>query len=450
MFNALTERFNETLKRLRGQGRITEENVNETLGEIRRALLEADVALPVVKSFTQEIQTRAVGQEVVGSLNPGQAFTKIVYDELVRILGTESAPIKLEVAKPIVILMAGLQGSGKTTTVAKLAKLFKEDKQKVLVASCDIYRPAAMAQLETLAKQIDVAYFPADASQAPTQIATAAVDHARRQFVDIVIIDTAGRLHIDDAMMKEITALHSVLNPAETLFVVDSMTGQDAANSAKAFHEALPLTGVVLTKVDGDARGGAALSVRYLTGKPIKYIGVGEKTDALELFHPDRIASRILDMGDVLSLVEEVERKIDKKKAEKFSKKIRKGQGFDLEDFREQLQQMSKMGNLTSLLSKLPGMGGMAAKLPEALDDKKFSQIIAIINSMTFQERRFPQIISGSRKKRIAGGSGTQIQDINRLLKQFTQMQKIMKKMGKPGAMQNMMRRMQGMFPGEM
>lgn len=448
MFENLSERLARTLKNLRGHGKLTEENMTDALREVRLSLLDADVALPVVKAFLEQVKTRALGQEVMTSIDPGQAVVKIVNDELINLMGGEFEPINYATQPPAVILMAGLQGAGKTTTVAKLAKRLKDiDKKKVLVCSADVYRPAAITQLQKLADDLGIDCFPSDASQKPVQIATAARDHGKRHFHDVVIIDTAGRLHVDTEMMSEIKALHNAINPIETLFVVDSMTGQDAANTAKAFNDALPLTGVVLTKIDGDARGGAALSVRYITGKPIKFIGTGEKTDALEAFHPERIVSRILGMGDILSLVEEAEQKLDKEKSEKLAKKLRKGKSFDLEDFREQLIQMSKMGGVSGLMAKMPGMGNLPAAAQDNMNDKALTQIIAIIDSMTKKERRFPKVIGGSHKKRIARGSGTEIQDINRLLKQFNQMQKMMKKLSKPGAMKKMMRGMGGMMP---
>lgn len=450
MFDNLSERLNKTLKTIRGQGRITEDNISGTLREVRMALLEADVALSVVKAFIEGVKTRALGQEVTSSLSPGQAFIKIVESELMKVMGEANEGLDLATNPPAVILMAGLQGSGKTTTVAKLAKWLKgTQRKKVGVVSADVYRPAAIEQLKILAAEVDVDFFPSETSQSPVAIAADAVDAAKKKFLDVLIIDTAGRLHIDDEMMDEIKRVHAAADPIETLFVVDSMTGQDAANTAKAFHDALPLTGVVLTKTDGDARGGAALSIRHVTGKPIKFMGIGEKTDALELFHPDRVASRILGMGDVLSLIEEVERKVDKKEAEKLAKKIEKGRGFDLADMREQFMQLKKMGGLSSMLEKLPGMSDIPNHVKNQVNDKDLLHQIAIIDSMTFQERRFPASINGSRKKRIAMGSGMQVQDINRLLKQHKQMQKMMKKM-KKGNMANMMRGMKGAMKGGM
>ena len=420
MFDSLSDRLAGSLKKLRGQGRITEDNIKETLREVRMALLEADVALPVVREFIEREKERAMGQDVMRSLSPGQVFVKIVNDELVAVMGDEDNSLNLNSQPPVVILMAGLQGAGKTTSVAKLARFLKErQKKSVMVASADVYRPAAIEQLKTLASDVEAKFFPSDASQDPVAIAQAAVAQAKLEYVDVVIIDTAGRLHIDDDMMGEIKRIHAAINPTETLFTVDSMTGQDAANTAKAFNEALPLTGVILTKTDGDARGGAALSIRHITGKPIKFMGVGEKTTALEVFHPDRIVSRILGMGDVLSLVEEAQRKIDTDSAEKLANKLKKGKGFDLEDFRDQLQQMSKMGGIGTLMDKLPGMGQIPDAVKNQANDKELVRMEAMINSMTPKERRRPELIKGSRKKRIAAGSGTQIQDVNRLLKQF-------------------------------
>jgi signal recognition particle subunit SRP54 len=448
MFENLTDRLSKTLKNISGKGRLTEDNIKETLREVRMALLEADVALPVVREFVSRVKEGAVGVEVSKSLTPGQEFIKIVQSELEAVMGESNEAIDLAAQPPAVILMAGLQGAGKTTSVGKLSKLLSErDKKKVLVVSADVYRPAAIKQLETLAGDVGVDFFPSSPDQKPVQIAEAAIDHAKRKFYDVLIVDTAGRLAIDEEMMKEIQSLHSVVNPVETLFVVDAMTGQDAANTAKAFGDALPLTGVILTKVDGDARGGAALSVRYITGKPIKFLGVGEKTDALEPFHPDRVASRILGMGDVLSLIEDIQRNVDQDKAQKLAQKFKEKKGFDLEDFREQLGQMQNMGGMMGMLDKLPGMANMKDDIKGKVDDTMFRQMEAIIGSMTMKERQNPDIIKGSRKKRIAAGSGTKVQDVNRLLKQFTQMQKMMKKMQK-GGMKGMMRNMQGMMGG--
>ncbi len=447
MFESLSDRLSHSLRSITGKARLTEDNIQDTLREVRMALLEADVALPVVKDFVEAVKQRALGQEVMKSLSPGQVFLKIVQAELQSVMGEANEGLNLATQPPAVILMAGLQGAGKTTSVAKLAKLLIErDKKKVTVVSADVYRPAAIKQLETLAAEVGADFFPSESSQKPVDIARAAMDHARIKFSDVLIVDTAGRLAIDEAMMAEIAELHKVVKPIETLFVVDAMTGQDAANTAKAFGEALPLTGVILTKVDADARGGAALSVRTITGKPIKFLGVGEKTAALDPFHPDRLASRILGMGDVLSLIEEAEQKVDKEKAEKLARKVRKGQRFDLEDFRDQLQQMNNMGGITGMLDKLPGMGNMAQQVQQSVDMKMFARMEAMINSMTPLERRKPELIQGSRKRRITQGSGTQVQDLNRLLKQHKQMQKMMKKM-KGGGMQKMMRGLGGMMP---
>jgi len=447
MFDNLSERLGRTLKQLRGQGRLTESNIQDALREVRMALLEADVALPVVRDFIDHVRQRAIGKEVLQSLTPGQALIKVVKDELTAVMGEAFQELDLNVVPPAVILMAGLQGSGKTTSVAKLAKWININRKKsVLVVSTDIYRPAAIDQLQTLAGEVDAEFYPSETSQDPVTIVEGAVSHARKQFIDVVIVDTAGRLHIDNEMMDEIKRLHQVLHPVETLFVVDSMSGQDAANTAKAFNDALPLTGVILTKADGDARGGAALSLRQITGKAIKFLGVGEKTNALEPFHPDRVCSRILGMGDVLSLVEEAERKIDRHKAEKLAKKIKKGKGFDLADFRDQLQQMRNMGGVTGLLDKLPGVSQISQQARDQVNDRQFLRMEAIINSMTPQERSFPDIIKASRKRRIAAGSGLQVQDVNRLLKQFTQMQKMMKQMSK-GGMGKLLRGMKGRLP---
>jgi signal recognition particle subunit SRP54 len=447
MFETLTERLARVVKDMRGLSRISEDNIKDTLREVRMALLEADVALPVVRDFIEHVRQRAVGTEVVGSLTPGQVLVKVVRDELVSVMGETNTELDLSTRPPAVVLMAGLQGSGKTTSVAKLARFLKERKNKsVLVVSADVYRPAAIDQLQKLAGDIGVDFFPSTANQDPVDIANNARRHAEVHSKDVLIVDTAGRLHIDDEMMAEIKRLHAAIGPVETLFVVDSMTGQDAANTAKAFNDALPLTGVILTKADGDARGGAALSVRHITGKPIKFIGVGEKTTALEPFYPDRIASRILGMGDVLSLVEQVERSVDKQQAEKLVQKMHKGKGFNLEDFREQLVQMRSMGGIASMLDKLPGMSQVPDAAKSQFNDTELKRLEAIISSMTGQERRHPDIINGSRRRRIANGSGTQVQDVNKLLKQFTQMQKMMKKMGK-GGLARMMRGMKGRMP---
>ena len=444
MFEGLSERLAVTVKRMRGQARLTEDNIQDALREVRMALLEADVALPVVKDFIARVRERAIGKEVVRSLTPGQAFIKVVNDELVATMGQVNAGLDLNVQPPAVVLLAGLQGAGKTTTVGKLARWLKNERKKsVLVVSCDVYRPAAIQQLETLAAQVGVDFFPSRGDQDPVEIARAAVEEARRLHKDVLLIDTAGRLHIDAEMMAEIQRIHAVAKPAETLFVVDSMTGQDAANTARAFDEALPLTGVILTKADGDARGGAALSVRSITGKPIKFIGVGEKTGALEPFHPDRIASRILGMGDVVSLVEEAQRAFDREKAEKLAKKVKKGKGFDLADLRDQLEQMNKMGGIAGLIDKLPGLGQLPPGIKDQKPDDQIKRMMAIIDSMTPDERRFPAIIKGSRKRRIAAGSGTEVQDVNRLLKQHQQMSKMMKKFSK-GGMHKMLRALKG------
>ena len=448
MFESLSDRLSHSLRSITGKARLTEDNIQETMREVRMALLEADVALPVVKDFVEAVKQRALGQDVMKSLSPGQAFLKIVQAELEAVMGTANEGLDLATTPPAVIMMAGLQGAGKTTTVAKLAKLLKErDKKKVTVVSADVYRPAAIKQLETLATEVGVDFFASDIEQKPVDIVEAALAHARIKFSDVLIVDTAGRLAVDEDMMAEIAELHKAVKPVETLFVVDAMTGQDAANTAKAFGEALPLTGVVLTKVDADTRGGAALSVRSVTGKPIKFLGVGEKTTALDPFHPDRLASRILGMGDVLSLIEEVEQKVDKQKAAKLARKVKKGKKFDLEDFRDQLQQMNSMGGMAGMLDKLPGMGNMAQMAQQNLDTKMFTQMEVMINSMTPKERRNPELIQGGRKRRITKGSGTQVQDLNRLLKQHKQMQKMMKKM-KGGGMEKMMRGLGGMMPG--
>jgi signal recognition particle subunit SRP54 len=448
MFDNLSDRLNKALKKISGKSRITHDNIQDTLREVRKALLEADVALPVVKEFINHVRKRAVGQEVSRALNPGEQFLKVVQAELTQLMGDQNEALDLAQQPPAVILMAGLQGAGKTTTVAKLAKFLKEKhKKKVMVTSADVYRPAAIKQLETLAGEIEAEFFPSDEKQKPKAIAKDAYAKAKKTGQDVLIVDTAGRLHVDEELMGEIQELHKVLNPVETLFVIDAMIGQDAVNTAQAFNDALPLTGVVLTKIDGDARGGAALSVRHVTGKPIKFLGSGEKTDALEPFHPDRIASRILGMGDILSLIEEAEAKIDKDKAQKLAKKVEKGKKFDLEDLRDQFQQMQNMGGMTSMLEKLPGMGNIAQMAEQANVSSQFKQMEAIINSMTPAERKNPDLLNGSRKRRITIGSGTQIQDLNRLLKQHKQMAKMMKKM-KGGGMAKMMRGMGGMFPG--
>ncbi|EKT59432.1 signal recognition particle protein [Providencia sneebia] len=447
MFDNLTDRLSRTLRNISGRGRLTDDNIKDTLREVRMALLEADVALPVVREFIQKVKESAVGQDVNKSLTPGQEFIKIVQNELTRAMGEENHQLNLSAQPPAVVLMAGLQGAGKTTSVAKLGKLLKEkQKKKVLVVSADVYRPAAIKQLETLAETVGIDFFPSNAQEKPAAIVQKALKHAQVQFYDVLLVDTAGRLHVDEAMMDEIKEVHRIINPVETLFVVDAMTGQDAANTAKAFNEALPLTGVVLTKVDGDARGGAALSIRSITGKPIKFLGVGEKTDALEPFHPERVASRILGMGDVLSLIEEIEHKVDRDQAEKLAKKLKTGDGFDLNDFLSQLKQMRNMGGMASMMSKIPGMSQVPDAVKSQMDDKVTIRMEAMINSMTRKEREKPEIIKGSRKRRIAAGSGTTVQEVNRLLKQFDDMQRMMKKM-KKGGLAKMMRGMKGMMP---
>jgi len=443
MFDSLSERLTETMRGLSGKARLSEENIAAALRDVRMALLEADVALPVVKEFVDHVREAAVGQAVSSALNPGEAFIKIVHAELVRLMGDANDGLDLATTPPAIVLMAGLQGAGKTTTVAKLARLLIErEKKKVAVVSADVYRPAAIEQLKTLAGEVSAHFIESSASEAPLDIAKRAVAEASTQFADVLLVDTAGRLAIDEDMMQEIRSLQQALTPIETLFVVDAMTGQDAANTAKAFNDALTLTGVVLAKADGDARGGAALSVRSITGKPIKFIGMGETTDALEPFHPDRVASRILGMGDVLTLIEEAERKVDKKKAERLAKKIQRGKKFDLEDFRDQLTQMSSMGGIGNILEKIPGMSQLPGEAQAQVNDGMFKQMAAVIDSMTPHERRFPDVINGSRKKRIASGSGTMPADVNRVLKQHKQMQKMMKKMTGKGGMQKMMRQM--------
>ncbi len=448
MFDNLTQRFEKIVRDLRGRGRLTGENIAEALREVRLALLEADVALPVVKEFIETVRARAVGQEVAGSLTPGQAAIKVVHEALVELMGAKNERLDLAVRPPAVILLAGLQGAGKTTTAAKLARLLREREHKrVLLASVDVYRLAAIGQLATLAGRVGADFFPADPKQDPGAIARAALEQARKSGAEVLILDSAGRLHVDEEMMQEIRAIHAAVSPVETLFVVDSMAGQDAVNTARAFHEALPLTGVILTKADGDARGGAALSVRRVTGTPIKFIGVGEGLDALEPFHPERLASRILGMGDVLSLIEQAGRTVERDKAEALARKVAKGKGFDLEDFREQLRQMEKMGGLASLMDKLPGMGQIPDSARAQVNDRRIGRLMAIINSMTPQERRDPDIIRSSRKRRIAAGSGTPVQEVNRLLKQFDEMQRMMKRFGK-GGMARMLQGLKGRMPG--
>jgi len=451
MFDNLSGRLSDAARQLSGKGRLTETNIKDTLRQVRLALLEADVALPVVKTFVDRIRERALGEEVGKSLTPGQALVKIIHAELVRILGSESAPLDLRAQPPVVILLAGLQGAGKTTTAAKLAKrLIDAEKKKVMLVSVDVHRPAAILQLQTLAGEVKALHCTSEATERPTAIVRRALDEARRSFADVLIVDTAGRLHVDGEMMQEVIEVHEAAQPHETLFVVDSMAGQDAVNSATAFDNSLPLTGVVLTKADGDAKGGVALSIREVTGKPIRFMGVGEKVDALEAFHPDRMASRILGMGDVLTLVEEIEQKVSKEQTEKLANKLKKGRGFDLADLRAQLEQMMNMGGLASMLEKLPLPGNVnPAALKDGANETMIRRQIAIINSMTPSERRFPKTINGSRKKRIAGGAGQQIQDVNRLLKQHLQMEKMMKKVSR-GGMKKFMRGMPGggMPPG--
>jgi signal recognition particle subunit SRP54 len=446
MLENLTTRLASVIKNIRGQARLTEDNIQDALREVRMALLEADVALPVVKDFISDVKQKALGVEVLQSLTPGQAFIGVVHNELTALMGTTHVGINLATTPPAIILMAGLQGSGKTTSSGKLAKLLTEQmKKKVLLVSCDIYRPAAIEQLKTLASQLGVDFFPSTGEQKPLDIALAAQDYAKKHYHDVLIVDTAGRLGIDEVMMNEISELHRSLNPVETLFVVDAMQGQDAINTARAFNDTLPLTGVILTKLDGDSRGGAALSVRHVTGKPIKFIGVGEKLTGLEAFHPERMASRVLGMGDVLSLIEDAQRNVDHAEAARFADKIKKGKGFDLEDFKAQIQQMRKMGGISALMDKLPGAAGAA--IPAGADDKAVNRIEGIINAMTPQERSKPEILKASRKRRIAAGAGVSVQEVNRLLKQFEQAQKMMKMMSK-GGLSKMMRGMKGMMPG--
>lgn len=447
MFENLTSRLSRVLDAIRGQGRLTEDQINVAGRELRMALLEADVALPVVKDFVDHVRQKALGAEVTHSLTPGQEFLRIVQQELTETLGGKSEALSLRQQPPAIILMAGLQGSGKTTTTGKLARLLKEhEKKKVMVVSCDVYRPAAIEQLRIVAGQVGVECFPSAVGQDPVAIATGALAEAKKQYVDVLIVDTAGRTTVDEEMMREIAALHAALQPVETLFVVDSMTGQDAAKTARAFADVLPLTGVVLTKVDGDARGGAALSVRQVTGRPIKFLGVGEKSDKLEVFHPDRIAARILGQGDVLGLIEETVRKVDQDKAVKLAEKLKKTKSFDLEDFREQMLQMQNMGSMASLLEKLPGGAQMQAQLKNVDADKQVRRTIAIISSMTRQERRFPDTIKASRKRRIAAGSGVEVQEVNRLLRQFETTRDMMKKVAS-GGMAKLMRAMGGRLP---
>jgi len=448
MFDSLTGRLSRVMKTLRGEARLTESNIQEALREVRVALLEADVALPVVRDFVARVREKALGEEVIGSLTPGQAAVGVVYQELVALMGEKNDALNLATQPPAVILLAGLQGSGKTTTAGKLARWLRTElRKKVLLASCDVYRPAAIEQLATVAAQVEAGFFPSAVGEKPVDIATRALEFARTHYADVLIVDSAGRLAIDEAMMREITELHAVLKPIETLFIVDSMQGQDAVNTAKAFGEALPLTGVILTKLDGDARGGAALSVRSITGKPVKFAGVGEKLDALEPFYPDRMASRILGMGDVLTLIEDVQKTVDREQAEKLAQKVKSGKGFDLDDFKQQIVQMKKMGGVAGLLDKLPGdLARMAQGAPQ-MDDRAIRRIEGIINSMTREERVKPELLKASRKRRIAAGAGVTVQEVNRLLNQFEQTQKMMKMMAK-GGVAKMMRNMKGMFPG--
>lgn len=450
MLDNLTNRLSRVVKNLRGQARLTEDNIQDAMREVRMALLEADVALPVVKDFIAKVREKAVGQEVVGSLTPGQALIGVVHDELVELMGGSHIGIDLATQPPAVVLMAGLQGAGKTTTTGKLGKLLTErQKKKVLVVSADVYRPAAIEQLKTVAEQAEIGFFPSSPDQKPVDIALAALDHAKRHYYDVLLLDTAGRLAIDEAMMAEIQALHAAVKPVETLFVVDAMLGQDAINTARAFSEALPLTGVVLTKLDGDSRGGAALSVRHVTGKPLKFAGVGEKLTGFEEFHPQRMASRILGMGDIMGLVEEARRGVDEEKAQQLAKKLKSGKGFDLEDFKAQIVQMRSMGGMSALVDKLPAQFASAAGQLQGTEDKSIARIEGIINSMTPLERAKPDILKASRKRRIAAGAGVSVQEVNRLLKQFEQTQKMMKQLSK-GGMQKMMRGMKGMLPGMM
>jgi signal recognition particle subunit SRP54 len=449
MLDNLTQRLAKVVKTLRGQARLTEENIQEMLREVRMALLEADVALPVVKDFIARVKEKAVGQDVIASLTPGQALVGVVHRELTELMGGEAVGLNLATQPPAIILMSGLQGAGKTTTTAKLGKWLKErQKKKVLTVSCDVYRPAAIEQLKTVSAQAGIEFFPSEVGQKPAEIAAAALDYAKKHYFDVLFVDTAGRLAIDEAMMAEIKELHAQLNPVECLFVVDAMLGQDAVNTAKAFNEALPLTGVVLTKLDGDARGGAALSVRHVTGKPLKFAGIGEKLNGIEEFHPERMAARILGMGDILGLVEEAQRGVDQEKAQDFVKKMKSGKGFDFNDFKDQIGQMRKMGGISGLLDKLPAQfAGMAQQAGSGADDKAIGRVEGIINSMTPGERAKPELIKASRKRRIAAGAGVQVQDVNRLLNQFEQTQKMMKQFSK-GGMAKMMRNMKGMLPG--
>jgi signal recognition particle subunit SRP54 len=447
MFENLTQRLSHVVKTLRGEARLTDENIQDAVREVRLALLEADVALPVVKDFVAHLREKAVGQEVVGSLTPGQALIGVVQRELTALMGGTAEALNLATQPPAVILMAGLQGSGKTTTAAKLARLLHDtQKKKVLLASADVYRPAAIEQLKTLALQVGADFFPSAPDQSPVTIASSALDFARKHYHDVLIVDTAGRLAIDDAMMREIAALHSVLSPIETLFIVDAMQGQDAVNTARAFRDALPLTGVILTKLDGDARGGAALSVRQITGAPIKFAGVGEKIDGLEVFHPERMASRILGMGDVLSLIEDAQKTVDVAEAKKLAQKVKSGKGFDLDDFKAQIAQMRKMGGVAGLLDKLPVELTRMAQGTQ-VDERRMGRIVGIIDSMTPQERAKPEMMKASRKRRVAAGAGVTVQEVNQLLNQFEQTQKMMKMVAK-GGLQKMMRGMRNFIPG--
>ncbi len=446
MLDNLTQRLGRVVKQLRGEARLTEANIGEALREVRLALLEADVALPVVKDFVAAVKAKALGEEVVGSLTPGQALVGVVHRELAALMGGAATPLDLATQPPAVILLAGLQGSGKTTTAAKLARLLHAQKKKVLVVSADVYRPAAIEQLKTLAHQVGVDFFPSTSGEQPVAIAEAALDWARKHYHDVLIVDTAGRLAIDEAMMSEIALLHAAVKPIETLFIVDSMQGQDAVNTARAFRAALPLTGIVLTKLDGDARGGAALSVRHVTGAPIKYVGVAEKIDGLEVFHPERMASRILGMGDVLSLIEDAHKNVDLAEAEKLAKKVKSGKGFDLDDFKAQIAQMRKMGGLSGMIDKLPAELARAAQ-SSTTNERKMARVEGIINSMTPSERAKPELLKASRKRRIAAGAGVSVQEVNQLLGQFEQAQKMMKMVAK-GGMQKMLRGMKGLLPG--
>jgi signal recognition particle subunit SRP54 len=448
MFDKLTERLAGAVEALRGRGRVTEENIADTLRQVRMALIEADVAVPVVKAFVDAVKVRALGAEVQKSLTPGQVFIKILHDELVTVMGEPAQGLNLRAEPPVVVLLAGLQGAGKTTTAAKLGRLLMaERKKRVLLASTDIYRPAAITQLEQLSRQIGAGFVTVEAGEAPLAIAARALNEARRGVYDVLIIDTAGRLHVDEQMMAEVQAIDALVTPHERLFIVDSMAGQDAVNAARAFNAALDLTGIILTKADGDARGGAALSVRQVTGKPILYLGVGEKIEALELFHPERVASRILGMGDVLSLVEQVQRDVDHAQAAGLANKLAKGKGFDFNDLREQMLQLEKMGGVGALLDKLPGkLSQAAAQASGQFETRQVKRQIAMINSMTREERRKPAVIDGSRKRRIANGAGVQVQDVNRLLRQFLQMQKVMKQFSK-GGVRGLMRSLGGRLP---